>query len=127
MERSETAIISPLRLTEESGNDRRPKDPPWIEEDERTKLQIQDKDALSLKVKRLQAALKQRTAEQFQRMRSLEETERQNQVMEEGLKRFQSTLVSVQARLQDLQSEVKSLRGQMEEISGKLLAGSVDR
>ncbi|KIW35982.1 uncharacterized protein PV06_11702 [Exophiala oligosperma] len=117
------AIISPLRLTEESTNDGAKgqlKDQPSIEENEKTKSQIQDKDALGLKVKRLQAALKQRTAEQFQRMRTFEEVERQNRVMEEGLKRFQSTLDSVQARLQDLQSEVEILRGQMEEISGKL-------
>ncbi|KAL6240409.1 hypothetical protein RBB50_012691 [Rhinocladiella similis] len=129
MEGFETAIISPLRLTEESGNDRRkgPKDQHSIEGDEKSKPQSQDKDALGLQVKRLRAALKQRTAEQFQRMRTFEEIERQNRVMEEGLTRFQSTLEAVQARLQGLQSEVESLRGQMEEISGKLYAASVDR
>jgi len=68
---------------------------------------------MSLRNKRLQATLQQRTAEQFQRMRSYEEMERQNRVMVEGLEQFQEALHGLQEEVQTLLNKVDAILGKL--------------
>ena len=68
---------------------------------------------LSLRNKRLQATLQQRTAEQFQRMRSYEEMERQNRVMLEGLEQFQEALHGLREQVQTLLNKVDAIQGKL--------------
>lgn len=68
---------------------------------------------MTLKNKRLQATLHQKTAEQFQRMRGYEEIERQNRVMAEGLGQFQDALHGLQEQVQTLQNKVDTILGKL--------------
>jgi hypothetical protein len=125
MESPSPTLSSPLRLVEESKTDK-PRDrpcsqPPPPSNSAPDDLQFQGhNDSLSirlsqmtLKNKRLQATLHQRTAEQFQRMRGYEEIERQNKVMVEGLEQFQDVLHGLQEQVQTLQNKVDAILGKL--------------
>ncbi|KAK6362414.1 hypothetical protein LTS17_012880 [Exophiala oligosperma] len=99
-------ITSPLQLVEEPKTEEQ-RDQPCIEQTpspDAPNLQLREGDEsvnnrlsqMELKNKWLKATLQQRTAEQFQRMRSFEEMERQNKVMVNGLQQFQEALHGLQ-------------------------------
>jgi hypothetical protein len=124
MECPSPIIGSPLRLVEvpqpDEEKDRRcSQHPP--SNSPRTELRSEEHDdslemrlsQMTMKNKRLQAALQQRTAEQFQRMRSFEEVERQNRLMVEGLKQFQEALCGLQQQVQTLQKKVDAILGKL--------------
>ncbi|KAK5187869.1 hypothetical protein LTR92_011844, partial [Exophiala xenobiotica] len=121
METINTVTISPLRLVEEPKTEER-RDQPCIEHPpspDAPKSQSREHDEssnnrlsqLELKNKWLKATLQQRTAEQFQRMRSFEEIERQNRVMVKGLEQFQEVLHGLQEQVRALQSKVEAILG----------------
>ncbi|KAK5189228.1 hypothetical protein LTR92_010793 [Exophiala xenobiotica] len=112
-------ITSPLRLVEEPKTEEQ-RDQPCVEQPplpDAPKLQLREHDEslnnrlsqMEVKNKWLKATLQQRTAEQFQRMRSFEETERQNRVMVKGLEQFQEALHGLQEQVRALQSKVEAI------------------
>ncbi|KIW36162.1 uncharacterized protein PV06_11552 [Exophiala oligosperma] len=117
-------ITSPLQLVEEPKTEEQ-RDQPCIEQTpspDAPNLQLREGDEsvnnrlsqMELKNKWLKATLQQRTAEQFQRMRSFEEMERQNRVMVNGLQQFQEALHGLQEQVRTLQSKVEAILGRLD-------------
>ena len=115
---------SPLRLVEEPKTEGQ-RDQPCIEQPplpDSPNLQLREHDEsvnnrlsqMELKNKWLKATLQQRTAEQFQRMRSFEEIERQNRVMVKGLEQFQEVLQGLQEQVRTLQCKVEAILGMLD-------------
>ncbi len=124
MESNNTVITSPLQLVEERKTEEQ-RDQPCIEQTpspDAPNLQLRERDEsvnnrlsqMELKNKWLKATLQQRTAEQFQRMRSFEEMERQNKVMVNGLQQFQEALHGLQEQVRTLQSKVEAILGRLD-------------
>ncbi len=124
MESNNTVITSPLQLVEERKTEEQ-RDQPCIEQTpspDAPNLQLPERDEsvnnrlsqMELKNKWLKATLQQRTAEQFQRMRSFEEIERQNRVMVKGLEQFQEVLQGLQEQVRTLQSKVEAILGMLD-------------
>ncbi|KIW36076.1 uncharacterized protein PV06_11618 [Exophiala oligosperma] len=124
MESIKTMITSPLQLVEEPKTEAQ-RDQPCIEQTpspDAPNLQLRERDEsvnnrlsqMELKNKWLKATLQQRTAEQFQRMRSFEEMERQNKVMVNGLQQFQEALHGLQEQVRTLQSKVEAILGRLD-------------
>lgn len=124
MESNNTVITSPLQLVEERKTEEQ-RDQPCIEQTpspDAPNLQLPERDEsvnnrlsqMELKNKWLKATLQQRTAEQFQRMRSFEEMERQNRVMVNGLQQFQEALHGLQEQVKTLQSKVEAILGRLD-------------
>ncbi|KAL6247092.1 hypothetical protein RBB50_006400 [Rhinocladiella similis] len=124
MESIKTMITSPLQLVEEPKTEEQ-RDQPCIEQTpspDAPNLQLREGDEsvnnrlsqMELKNKWLKATLQQRTAEQFQRMRSFEEMERQNRVMVNGLQQFQEALHGLQEQVRTLQSKVEAILGRLD-------------
>ena len=91
-------------------SDARSGDPLILEQGDSLTARLSQMD---LRNRRLQATLKQRTAEQFQRMRSYEEMERQNRVMVEGLEQFQEALHGLREQVQTLLNKVDAIQGKL--------------